>query len=269
MSVAKNGVMSILVVDDERPARTRLCTLLDDETDYRVVGEAATGHEALQACVELQPDIVLLDIRMPGLDGIETAHHLNALEAPPAVVFATAYDEYAVAAFEARAIGYVLKPVRRRKLLDALAQASRVAPGALGDAASDAGLAEPRRHIGARRHGELRLIPVSDVVCFHADQKYVAVAHDDGPDLIDESLKSLESEFGTRFVRIHRGALVAVDCIDRLEKDPAGKYRIVLRAESTATVSAEYDLTISRRHLSNVRKRLRDLSAPRQHGAGR
>ena len=259
-----SNALGILIVDDEQPARARLRTLLTDDDGFEVVGEAANGNEALEACAELQPDIVLLDIRMPGMDGIETAHHLNDLDAPPAVVFATAYDEYAVAAFEARAIGYVLKPVRRRKLLAALAQASRVTQGTLGEAAADAGMAEPRRHIGARMHGELRLVGVDSVTCFHADQKYVAVTHDAGVELIDESLKSLENEFGDRFVRIHRGALVAINRIERLEKGAAGKVRIVLQSDAARTVSDDRDLSISRRHLANVRKRLRELTAPRR-----
>ncbi|MEL7187036.1 MAG: response regulator, partial [Pseudomonadota bacterium] len=107
--------MKVLIVDDEQPARDRLRTILEDEDGFDVVGEARNGQEALVECERLAPDVILLDIRMPGLDGIETAHHLNALASSPAVVFTTAYDEYAVDAFEARAIGYVLKPVRRAK----------------------------------------------------------------------------------------------------------------------------------------------------------
>ena len=108
--------LRVLIADDEKPARDRLRQLLDDLETYDVVGEAANGQEAVTLAAETNPDIVLLDIRMPGLDGIEAAHHLNSLENPPAVVFTTAYDEYAVDAFEARAIGYVLKPVRRDRL---------------------------------------------------------------------------------------------------------------------------------------------------------
>ena len=123
--------MKVLIVDDEKPARDRLRQILEDEDDYEVVGEAGNGHEALALAAKYGPDIVLLDIRMPGLDGIETAHHLNELERTPAVVFATAYDEYAIDAFEARAVGYVLKPVRRSRLTAALSQASKLAGTAL------------------------------------------------------------------------------------------------------------------------------------------
>ena len=122
--------MRVLVVDDEKPARERLKQLLEDEADYEFAGEAKNGMDAVRLAAELEPDIVLLDIRMPGLDGIETAHHLAAMENPPAVVFATAYDEYAIEAFDARAVGYVLKPVRRSRLVAALEQASKLAPSA-------------------------------------------------------------------------------------------------------------------------------------------
>jgi len=247
--------MKVLIVDDEKPARDRLQQILDDEDDYEVVGEAGNGHDAVSLAAELNPDIVLLDIRMPGLDGIETAHHLNALERPPAVVFTTAYDEYAVDAFEARAIGYVLKPVRRSRLVAALQHAARLAGNALREVATEARMDAPRRHVCARVQGELKLIPIGDVVCFRADQKYVSVEHDNGKDLIDESLKSLAEEFSAAFVRIHRGALVAVNRIEKLEKSGDGKSHVVLRDNSHVD---DKELIISRRHVAEVRRRLKE-----------
>lgn len=248
--------MKVLVVDDEQPARERLKQLLDDESDYDVVGEAGNGGDALRMSAELRPDIILLDIRMPGVDGIETAHHLNALEHPPAVVFTTAYDEYAIDAFDARAVGYVLKPVRRSKLVAALEQASRLAPGTLNSVISDPNIHSTRRHVCARAHGELRLIPVADISCFRADQKYVTVDHQNGQDLIDESLKALAEEFNDDFVRIHRGALVALSSIDRVEKTADGKSLVVLRDNSQVD---DKELIISRRHLAEVRRRLKGV----------
>jgi two-component system response regulator AlgR len=248
--------MKVLVVDDEQPARERLKQLLDDEADYECAGEAENGRDAIKQAAELKPDIVLLDIRMPGLDGIETAHHLNAMENPPAVVFTTAYDEYAIDAFDARAIGYVLKPVRRSRLAAALEQASRLAPGTLAAAAAQANMPVTRRHICARAHGELRLIPIKDIHCFRADQKYVTVDHESGQDLIDESLKALAEEFSDNFVRIHRSALVAVEYIDRIEKTADGKSLIVLRDNSQVE---DKELIISRRHLAEVRRRLKGI----------
>ena len=247
--------MKVLIVDDEKPARDRLRQILDDEDDYDVVGEAANGHEALAEAARVRPDIVLLDIRMPGMEGIETAHHLNTMDPAPAVVFTTAYDEYAVDAFEARAIGYVLKPVRRSRLTGALEQATRLVGNTLSEAAADARLDVQRKHVCAHAHGELKLIPIHEVTAFLADQKYVSVDHDNGQDLIDDSLKSLEAEFGDRFVRIHRSALVAVDRIDRVEKNDEGKSRIVLRNGSQVE---DKELIISRRHVAEVKRRLKE-----------
>ena len=247
--------MKVLIVDDEKPARDRLQQLLADEEGYDVVGEAGNGREALALATEHKPDIVLLDIRMPGMEGIETAHHLNTMDPPPAVVFTTAYDEYAVDAFEARAIGYVLKPVRRSRLTGALEHAARFARSALSEAAAEANLEVQRKHVCAYTHGELKLIPVSEIACFRADQKYVSVDHDSGQDLIDDSLKSLEAEFGDRFVRIHRSALIAVERIDRVEKNTEGKSRVVLRGDSQVD---DKELIISRRHVAEVRRRLKE-----------
>ncbi len=247
--------MRVLIVDDEKPARDRLRQILADEERFDVVGVAGNGHDAVARSAELKPDVVLLDIRMPGLDGIETAHHLNALEHPPAVVFTTAYDEYAVDAFEARAIGYVLKPVRRSRLMAALEHAVRLAGPALREVASDARLDAPRQHVCARVQGELKLIPVADVSCFRADQKYVSVHHDHGQDLIDDSLKSLSEEFADRFVRIHRSALVAVSRIRKIEKTADGKSRVLLRSGSQVD---DKELIISRRHVAEVRRRLKE-----------
>jgi len=247
--------MKVLIVDDEQPARDRLRQILADEDGYDVVGEAGNGIEALDVAGRVSPDIVLLDIRMPGMDGIETAHHLNSMDTPPAVVFTTAYDEYAIDAFEARAIGYVLKPVRRSRLTGALEQATRLVGSTLSAAAAEANLDMQRRHVCAHAHGELKLIPVDEITSFNADQKYVSVDHDNGHDLIDDSLKSLEAEFGDRFVRIHRSALIAVARIDRIERSAEGKSRVVLRDHSQVE---DKQLIISRRHVAEVKRRLRE-----------
>ncbi len=250
--------MRILIVDDEKPARDRLRQLVDDSGEHSVVGEAGNGEEALALAASERPDIVLLDIRMPGLDGIETAHHLNAMEQPPAVVFTTAYDEYAIDAFDARAIGYVLKPVRRERLDRALEHAKRLSGATLSELAGDAKMDARRNHVCARLHDELRLIPLEDISYFNADQKYVCVHHVNGEDLIDDSLKSLEAEFPDRFVRIHRSALVAVDKIEKLEKTADGRTHVVLRNPTNDEDNAPDDeLVISRRHLATVRRRLK------------
>jgi two-component system response regulator AlgR len=248
--------MNVLIVDDEKPARDRLRQLLEDAGEHIVVGEAGNGREALDLAGKLNPDVVLLDIRMPGLDGVETAHHLNSFESPPAVVFTTAYDEYAIDAFDANAIGYVLKPVRKERLDKALAQAARLSHNVLGEVAKQSGIAEQRQHVCARVQGELKLIPVSEVHYFLADQKYVCVAHERGRDLIDDSLKSLEDEFADIFVRIHRAALVAVGRIRSLQKAEDGRTQVQLR-DPRADDNNDDDLFISRRHLTDVKRRLR------------
>jgi len=246
--------MKVLIVDDEKPARDRMRQLVDDFGNYEVVGEAANGEQAIGLATSLNPDVVLLDIRMPGVDGIETAHHLNTMKSPPAVVFTTAYNEYAIDAFEARAIGYVLKPVRRERLERALEHAARITGKALNALTSETPLDSRRQHVCARVGDELRLIPIGTISYFNADQKYVCVHHESGEDLIDDSLKSLEREFADEFVRIHRGALVAIDKVDRLEKSADGKTRVILRQEGE---DVDGELTISRRHLADVRRRLK------------
>lgn len=252
--------MKILIVDDEKPARDRLRQLLDDFDGHEVVGEAANGEQAIAMTTELSPEIVLLDIRMPGISGIETARHLGAMESPPAVVFTTAYDEYAVEAFDARAIGYVLKPVRRERLQSALEQAARLGSQVLSELAADSELENRRQHVCTRMRGGLYLIPIRDINFFSADQKYVSAHHVNGRGLIDDSLKSLEQEFCDDFVRIHRGALVAVNQIRKLEKLANGKTRIVLRDISHHDHNGpDNELVISRRHLADVRRRLKGV----------
>ncbi len=250
--------MKVLIVDDEKPARDRLRQLIDDFEIHEVVGEAANGEQAIAMASSLNPEVVLLDIRMPGVDGIETAHHLNSMQQPPAIVFTTAYDEYAIDAFDAQAIGYVLKPIRRERLERALKHASRLTGPALKELATESRLESQRNHVCARVQDELRLIPISDISFFSADQKYVCVHHVNGQDLIDDSLKSLEQEFAASFVRIHRGALVAIDKIEKLEKTSDGKTCVILRGDSHPdNGNSGDDLTVSRRHLPTVRRRLK------------
>lgn len=245
--------MKVLIVDDEAPARDRLRRLIEDSGEHSIVGDAANGKAALELAAKVDPDVVLLDIRMPGLSGIETAHHLNSFSNPPAIVFTTAYDEYAIEAFDAQAIGYVLKPVRRSRLERALQQAARMSPATLGDVARASGYPDKRSHVCARVYGELKLISLSDVNYFHADQKYVRMHHTGGQDLIDDSLKALEQEFSDEFVRIHRSALVAVAKIDSLLKTSDGQSMVRLRVK----IAEEDELIISRRHLADVRRRLK------------
>jgi two-component system response regulator AlgR len=237
--------MRVLIVDDEQLARDRLARMLASLEGYEVVGEAAHGVNALEQVQALQPEVVLLDIRMPGMDGMEAARHLAALDEPPAVIFCTAYEEHAIQAFDLQAVGYLLKPVRKEHLADALGKAQRVNKAQL---AALGGPEQRRRtHISARTRRGIELIPVDDVRYFQADQKYVTVRHGGGEVIIDETLRDLEEEFGDAFVRIHRSALVAVQHMERLERLAPGRAQVRLR-------DVEEPLEVSRRHLSGVRR---------------
>jgi two-component system, LytTR family, response regulator AlgR len=245
--------MKLLIVDDEPPARDRLRRLLTEIGDCEVVAEAANGEEALARCGETQPDIVLLDIRMPGISGIEVARHIDTLEDPPAVIFTTAYEQYAVEAFETEAVGYLLKPVRKEKLAHALRHAGRISPTRLAKVAQSAGIEHRREQICARLGEQLRLIPVTDIYYFFADQKYITVRHKGGENLIDESLKTLADEFASDFVRIHRNALVAEKQISAVERTEDGQY--VVRIRDCSAV-----LQVSRRHSAELLRRIRGES---------
>lgn len=244
---------SVLIVDDEPPARERLRQLLDDIGGWRIAGEATHGREALELCSRLEPDVVLLDIRMPGMDGIEVARHLTALENAPAVIFTTAYSDYAMQAFEAQAIGYVVKPVRRERLQRALQQAARLTRQGMDAAASAGGHRCRRAHICVRKARGLKLVPVEEILYFQADQKYVSVVHAGGEEISDETLKSLEEEFAGDFIRIHRHTLVALRHLQRMETDERGHSFAWL-------TGCGRGLPISRRMVGELRRQLRRVN---------
>jgi two-component system, LytTR family, response regulator AlgR len=242
--------MRVLIVDDEPPARERLRSMLVEFGDFDVAGEAGNGEQALAQVDQLIPDIVLLDVRMPGIDGLEVARHLATLDEPPAVIFTTAFDEYALQAFDSQAIAYLLKPIRAEKLRAALAKAGRLTRPQIQQAASAAREPAHRSHIGARGRDGLKLIPVDDVLCFHADQKYTTVKHLKGEDLIEDSLKTLEEEFPANFVRIHRNALVNTKFLERIARDAGGQHFVHLRGMTEP-------LEVSRRMAGDLKDRFR------------
>lgn len=251
MNEARPMRLRVLVVDDEAPARERLRSLLTDiGGDLEVAGEATNGEEALRLSVDLTPDVVLLDVRMPGMDGIEAARQINSLIEPPAVIFTTAYDEYAVNAFEAQAVGYLLKPIRKEKLAAALNQAGRLTRPQLQRLATHPEAPSRRTHIAARNREGLRLIPIEEIQFFFADQKYTTVRHVKGEDLIEDSLRALEEEFGAAFVRIHRNALVSVRYLESIERNAEGQYFVHLRG-------CPAPLQVSRRMAGELRDRFR------------
>ncbi|GMQ87118.1 MAG: LytTR family DNA-binding domain-containing protein [Gammaproteobacteria bacterium] len=241
--------MKCLVVDDEPLARQRLIRLLDASGEWDVCGEAGNGEQALQEVQQSQPDLVLLDIRMPGMDGLETARHLAQLENPPAVVFTTAYGDHALEAFETQAVDYLLKPIHPERLQQALEKAGRLSQTQLQEL-QQAKVGDSRTHLCARNRGNLELVPLTEVVYLQADSKYVTVRSPARRILIEESLKSLEEEFAGRFLRIHRNALVAVAAIRGLEKDVEGHCCVVLDG-------VDERLEVSRRMLPEVRKRIK------------
>jgi len=238
--------VKILIVDDEKPARDRLVRLVNDLAVHQVVGEAGNGLEALGLTQACTPDIVLMDIRMPGMDGIEAARHISHLEDPPAVIFTTAFADHALEAFETHAVDYLLKPVKKDRLqaaIDATTKPNRAQSARSNELLSSL---EPRQHICARVRGSLVLVPIDNIFYFHAEQKYVTVRHTDGEVLIEDALKSLEAEFGDRFYRIHRNALICLSRVAGMRSENDG-HQVSFR-------DIEDRLEVSRRHLPGVRK---------------
>jgi two-component system response regulator AlgR len=244
--------MKVLVVDDEPLARERLAALLRECGNVEIVGEAANGRDAVEAVVRLSPELVLLDIRMPLMDGLEAARHIAGFESPPAVIFCTAYDEHALAAFEANAVDYLVKPIRRERLQAAIERARRFGASAFAKLETATGGAPRRSHLCARVRGNLVLVPVADIQYLLAEDKYVVVHHAGGEVLVEEALKSLETEFTERFVRIHRNCLVALDRLTALTRGSDG--RIFAQLTGVAT-----PLEVSRRNLPGLRKLVRSL----------
>ena len=238
--------MRILVVDDEALARAYLVSLVDDlGPPYEVAGEAANGEEAVARCAEGQVDLVLMDIRMPGMDGLEAARRIATMPVPPAVVFTTAYADHALPAFEANGADYLLKPVRLEKLKAALEKVTRITRPLLGGAEPEGG-----GSVTVRFRGNLERIPLSAIFYFRAENKYVVVRHEGGEALIEDSLKVLEKRFAGKVVRVHRNALVMPGRIRGLERRPDGGVRLTF-------AGIDDRVEVSRRHLPQVRQLLK------------
>jgi len=239
--------MKILVVDDEPLARERLLRLLGKTQPDATLIEAGNGAQALEMVAAEQPDLVLLDIRMPGMDGIAVASELQALEQPPAIIFCTAYDHYALEALDKQAVAYLLKPVREEKLKTAIERAGRV--NRLQLSGLD-GQKVVRTHVVSESGRGVESAPLAEVRCFIAEQKYVRAVHPAGSLLIQDTLKELEQEFGALFFRVHRNALVAVRHIAGLRRDNDEGWWVELQgvAEQPA---------VSRRHLAELKDLMR------------
>ena len=213
------GIARILIVDDEAPARKRLSNLLDDcraTFPLAIVDEAVNGFEGIEAINRGGVDIVLCDIRMPRMDGIEFARHLASLAVPPKLIFVTAFDQYAVQAFELNAVDYLLKPIRRERLLAALQKARPVLPPAA--AAIAEATQHKRRHLSIHERGKVVLVPIEDILFLKAELKYLTVKTVAKEYLLEESLTKVEEEFAGVFTRIHRNAIVATSAITGFER---------------------------------------------------
>jgi two-component system response regulator AlgR len=238
-------MLKILVIDDEAPARNRLRRMLAKIKGVQMIGEAATGHEALQLIPNRRPDVLLLDISMPGLSGMKLAQVLQKQDSAPAVIFCTAWSDQAVKAFECDAVDYLVKPVRAERLALALDKARRF-------------LASMDRHRGenflrSTVGGKVTLVPVNEVIYLGAEDKYTSVVYEGGRMLINQSLLDLEHDYADVFLRVHRSVLVSKNRIRGLEKAPGGRHFLNLDG-------CKDHPQVSRRNLPAIRKLIRELT---------
>lgn len=238
--------LSVLIADDETLARDRLCRMIDKLEGFEVVAQADNGQSAIELARQHHPDLALLDIRMPEVDGIEAAGLIADIEPPPAIIFCTAYDEYALKAFQANAVGYLLKPVREEELARALKQAKKLSQAHL-KAIQELGENEQEDEVFIANtwNGQER-IPLQKIFYFRADHKYLSVIHEGGETLSNQTLKELETQFQERFTRTHRSTLVNTRHIRKMLKNKSGGYYLVL--------SEGQEIEVSRRHVGNVRR---------------
>jgi len=238
-------MLNILIIDDEQPARDRLRRLLGAMPAYQVAGEAVSGNDALDRIRELSPDILLLDISMPGMDGMSLAHVLQEGGASPAIIFCTAYQDQALKAFEVEAVDYLVKPVRAERLEKALEKASRFV-----------GTEEPHEddhYIRSTVGGKVVLTPIHRVACLVSEDKYTTVIHEKGTTVIDESLTEMEQKFPALFFRVHRNALISRKHLRGLERTSDGHTQVILSGTDRTP-------EVSRRNISALRKLLSELS---------
>jgi two-component system response regulator AlgR len=243
--------IKVLIADDEAPARNRLRELLGDIEHTYLVGEARNGQEVLNLTAENQVDLVLLDIRMPKMDGVEAAGHLQKLAEPPAIIFTTAYDAYAVQAFEMNALDYLLKPIRLERLQMAIDKAARLNQVQLNALKP---LQAQRSHFSVVERGRVLLVPIEDVIYLRAELKYITVRTKEREYLIEDSLTSIEQEFGNRFIRLHRNCLVAQSSImgyERRQQTDGESHYVALLREVPETVA------VSRRQQHVLKELLR------------
>ncbi len=241
--------MKVLVVDDELPARERLARMLRDfdQQHWQLAGLAENGQQAVDFFRQEPVDIVLMDIRMPVMDGLDAAALLSKEQQPPAIIFTTAYGEYALDAFEVSGTAYLLKPVKQSRLLETLERIQKPNRAQLNQVE---GVPDKTIYLSGSYRGGIQRVALEDVICFQAEQKYVIAYTSEREILLDDSLKSLEEKYQQQFVRVHRNALAARNKIMALEKKPDGQAMLVMHGTSRK-------LEISRRHLPLIRKKLK------------
>ncbi len=208
-------MLTILIADDEAPARNRLRDLLSDIANVNIVAEAKNGKEAIDLAQQTKPDLMLLDIRMPLMDGVEAAQHAQKLETKPNIIFTTAFDAYAIKAFDLNAIDYLLKPIRLERLQAAIDKAHALKPIQI---AALKPLQKTRTHLSIHERGRVLLVPIETIIYLRAELKYITVRTAEREYLIEESLTNLEVEFDERFIRLHRNCLVSPNFIAGYEK---------------------------------------------------
>lgn len=212
-------ILKILIADDEAPARNRMRDLLGDIEHIEIVAEAKNGKEAIDLAESCKPDLMLLDIRMPVMDGIEAAQHAQKLDHKPHIIFTTAFDAYAIKAFDLNAIDYLLKPIRQERLQTAINKAHALQPNQLASLKSLQDLQKKSRtHLSIHERGRVMLVPIESIIYLRAELKYITVRTVEREYLIEESLTHLEAEFNERFIRLHRNCLVAPQFITGYEK---------------------------------------------------
>ncbi len=246
--------MKILIADDEPLARQRLQRLLAEiNPQFTILADASNGLEALHQCISEKPDLALLDIRMPTMDGLQTAIEITKAKLNTSVVFITAYDEHALAAFDNNAIDYLLKPVKKARLEIMLEKANRFILSSETLIEKLPPRLTPRKHLCAHSHLGTSIINTADILCFKAESKYVSAITATETFLLDESLKALENEFSQQLFRVHRNALVNISAIKLLRKDSNGQYQVTL-------AGLDEPIIVSRRHHADLNKFLHGSS---------
>ena len=239
--------MKYMVLDDEYLARARLKEMLKEISPKATIIEAENGEDAMEKYDIHRPELIMVDIRMPGMSGIEFAYHLSSLENPPAVIFTTAYDEYALEAFEANAIDYLLKPIQMERLQRAIQKVDPLT-ATQGKALKQK---TDRSHIAVSLKGKIKLVPLSTVCYLKAENKYVVVRTPNEQFLINETLNDLETDLGDSFIRVHRNSLISTQYLEALEKIDEGKWCVLFRG-------IEDKIEISRRQTPTIRRWLRN-----------